>query len=145
MPSCISATNLPRTLSHFHTHQNQKFRLKQKQNFKNYLFSMRVQFEMGSVKGAMLPGVPQYWIHFVFLSFSRVLEHVQRNFWPLINSPGNLLHNSHKNFENWFRNSWHNWHQSWHLSFRNWHFTITTQWGKNIILVLQVAFLISII
>ena len=54
MPSCISATNLPRTLSHFHTHQNQKFRLKQKQNFKNYLFSMRVHFKMGSVKGAIL-------------------------------------------------------------------------------------------
>ena len=50
----------------------------------------------------------------LFLSFSLVLEPVQKNFWPLINSPGNLLHNSHKNFENWFRNSWHNWHQSWH-------------------------------
>ena len=34
----------------------------------------------------------------LFLSFSRVLEHVQSNFWPLFNSPGNLLHDSHKNF-----------------------------------------------
>ena len=29
---------------------------------------------------AIVPGVPQYWFHFVFLSFSRVLEHIQRNF-----------------------------------------------------------------
>ena len=36
----------------------------------------------------------------MFLSFSRVLEHTQRNFWPFFNSPGNLLHDRHKNFEN---------------------------------------------
>ena len=51
----------------------------------------------------------------LFLSFSWFLEHIQRNLWPLFNSPGNLLHDSHKNFENWFRNSWDNWGQSWHL------------------------------
>ena len=67
----------------------------------------------------------------LFLSFSRVLEPVQRNFWPLINSPGNLLHDSHKNFENWFRNSWDNWHQSWHPSFRNWHFAISQSQKNN--------------
>ena len=48
---------------------------------------------------------------------------------PLFNSPGNLLHDSHKNFENWFRNSWDNWGKSWHPSFRNWHFTITIRQG----------------
>ena len=57
-----------------------------------------------------------------FLSFSRVLEHIQRNFWHLFNSPGNLLHDSHKNFENWFRNSWDNWGQSWHLWHQNYFF-----------------------
>ena len=30
---------------------------------------------------------------------------------------GNLLHDRHKNFENWFRNSWDNWWQSCHPSF----------------------------
>ena len=68
----------------------------------------------------------------LFLSFSRVLEPVQRNFWPLFNSPWNLLHNSHKNFENWFRNSLDNWHQSWHPSFWNWHFAITQSQKKTI-------------
>ena len=57
-----------------------------------------------------------------FLWFSRVLEHIQRNFWHLFNSPGNLLHDSHKNFENWFRNSWDNWGQSWHLWHQNYFF-----------------------
>ena len=65
----------------------------------------------------------------LFLSFSWVLEHVQRNFWPLFNRP-NLLHDSHKKFENWFRNSWDNWCQSWHPSFRNWQFP-TTQIKQN--------------
>ena len=51
-----------------------------------------------------------------FLSYSGVLEHVQRNFWPFFNPcPGYLLHDSHKNFENWFRNSLNNWCQSCHL------------------------------
>ena len=36
-----------------------------------------------------------HWNHFVFLSSSWVLEHVQRNFWPFVNSSGNLLHDSH--------------------------------------------------
>ena len=67
----------------------------------------------------------------LFLSFSRVLELVQRNFWPLFNSPWNLLHNSHMNFENWFRNSLDNWHQSWHPSFWNWHFAITESQKSN--------------
>ena len=49
----------------------------------------------------------------LFFVISRVLEHLQRNFLPFFNSPGNLLHYSHKNFENWFRNSWDNWDQSW--------------------------------
>ena len=66
-----------------------------------------------------------------YLSFSRVLEPVQRNFWPLFNSPWNLLHNSHMNFENWFRNSLDNWHQSWHPSFWNWHFAITQSEKSN--------------
>ena len=39
------------------------------------------------------------------------LEHVQRNFWPFFNSPGN--------FENWFTNCRDIWSQSWHLSLRN--------------------------
>ena len=60
----------------------------------------------------------------LFLSLSWVLEHVQRNFWPLFSNPGNLLHDSHKKFENWFRYSL-DWGQSWHPSFRNWHFAIT--------------------
>ena len=50
-----------------------------------------------------------------FFVISRVLEHLQRNFLPFFNSPGNLLHYSHKNFENWFRNSWDNLGQSCHL------------------------------
>ena len=41
----------------------------------------------------------------LFFVISRVLEHLQRNFLPFFNSPGNLLHYSHKNFENCFRNS----------------------------------------
>ena len=36
----------------------------------------------------------------LFFLISRVLEHLQRNFLPFFNSPGNLLHFSHKNFEN---------------------------------------------
>ena len=60
-----------------------------------------------------------------FLTFSWVLEHIQRNFWPFFNSPGYLLYDSHKNFENWFRNSLDIWGQSWHPSSRNWHFSIT--------------------
>ena len=79
----------------------------------------------------------------LFLLIFRVLEHVQRNFWPVFNSPGNLLHDSHKNFENWFKNSWDNWGQSWHPSFRNWHFAITKSKKNN--LVLHVPTLTSII
>ena len=62
-------------------------------------------------------GCPTILAPLCFLTFSRVLEHIQRNFWPFFNSPGNLLYDSHKNFENWFRNSWDNWGQSWHPSF----------------------------
>ena len=79
----------------------------------------------------------------LFLLISQILEHVQRNFWPLFNSPGNWLHDRHKNFENWFKNSWDNWGQSWHPSFRNWHFAITKSKKNN--LVLQVPTLTSII
>ena len=35
-----------------------------------------------------------------FFVISQVLEHVQRNFLPFFNCPGNLLHYSYKNFEN---------------------------------------------
>ena len=77
-----------------------------------------------------------------FLTFSRVLEHIQRNFWPFYNSPGNLLHDSHKNFENWFRNSLDIWGQSWHPSFRNWHFSIKMRQKK---ISVKVATLTSII
>ena len=47
------------------------------------------------------------------------------------NSPGNFLHDSFKNFENWFRISLDIWGQSWHPSFRNWHFTITMRQKNN--------------
>ena len=67
----------------------------------------------------------------LFFVISRVLEHLQRDFLPFFNSPGNLLHYSHKNFENWFRNSWDNWGQSWQPSFRNWHFAITQRQKNN--------------
>ena len=43
----------------------------------------------------LIQGVPQYVANFVFVIF-RVLEHIQRNFWPLFYSPGNLLHDSHR-------------------------------------------------
>ena len=36
------------------------------------------------------------------------------------NSPGNLLHYCHKNFENCFRNSWDNWGQSWNTKIIFW-------------------------
>ena len=54
-------------------------------------------------------GCPTILFPLCFLSFSRVLEHIQRNYWPFFSSPWNLLHNSHMNFENWFRNSLDNW------------------------------------
>ena len=54
-------------------------------------------------------------VYTLFLLISQVLEHIQRNFWPLFNSPGNLLHYSHLNFEIWFWISLDNWGQSWHL------------------------------
>ena len=60
-------------------------------------------------------GCPTILAPLCFLLLSRVMEHVQRNFWPFFNSPGNLLYDSHKNFENWFRNSLDNWGQSCHL------------------------------
>ena len=67
----------------------------------------------------------------LFFVISQVLEHLQRNFLPFFNSPGNLLHYSHKNFENWFRNSWDNWGQSWHPSFWNWYFAFTQSQKNN--------------
>ena len=36
-----------------------------------------------------------------------------------------IIHNRHKNFENWFRNSWDNWCQSCHPSFQKLIFAIT--------------------
>ena len=66
-------------------------------------------------------------VYTLFLLFSQLLEHIQRNFWPLFNIPGNLLHYSHLNFEIWFWISLDNWGQSWHPSFRNWHFAIQSQ------------------
>ena len=101
-----------------------------------YFHSWNVQWYMPNENDTinamfvLLQGVPQYCLHFVFLPFSWVLEHIQRNFWPFFDSPGNLLHDSHKNFENWFRNSLDNWHQSWHPSFWNWHFAIYAEWKK---------------
>ena len=80
---------------------------------------------------SLTTGCPTILFPLCFLSFARVLEHIQRNFWPLFNSPRNLLHFSHKNFENCFRNSWDNWGQSWLLSFRNWHFAFTQRQKNN--------------
>ena len=70
-------------------------------------------------------------VYTLFLLFSQLLEHIQRNFWPLFNSPGNLLHYSHLNFKIWFWISLDNWGQSWHPSFRNWHLTITMRQNNN--------------
>ena len=50
---------------------------------------------------------------------------------PFLKNSGNLLHDIHKNFENWFRNSWDNWGLSWQPSFRNWHFAITQRQKNN--------------
>ena len=87
-----------------------------------------------------IQGVPKHWTHFVFCHFLGIWSMHRGTFF---NRPGNLLHNSHKNFENWFWNSWDNWGQSWHLSLENWHFAITQ--SKKIILVSQVPTLTSII
>ena len=48
-----------------------------------------------------------------------------------LKNSGNLLQDRHKNFENWFRDSWDNWGQSWQPSFRNWHFAITQRQKNN--------------
>ena len=39
--------------------------------------------------------------------------------WVVLKNSRNLLHGRHKNFENWFRNSWDTWGQSFHLQHRN--------------------------
>ena len=74
-------------------------------------------FTSGSVLSVCVlsTGCPTILAPLCFLLLYRVIEHVQRNFWPFFNSPGNLLYDSHKNFENWFRNSLDNWGQSCHL------------------------------
>ena len=67
-----------------------------------------------------------------YLLFCRLLLMQIAKVGSFMKNSGNLLQDRHKNFENWFRNSWDNWGQSWHPSFRNWHFAITKSIKKTI-------------
>ena len=54
-----------------------------------------------------------------YLLFCRLLLMQIAKVGSFMKNSGNLLQDRHKNFENWFRNSWDNWGQSWHLQHRN--------------------------
>ena len=49
----------------------------------------------------------------------------------VLKNSGNLLHDSHKNFENQFRNSWDIWSQSFHLQHRNYFYASVPLTGAN--------------
>ena len=66
-----------------------------------------------------------------YLLFWRLLLMQIAKVGTFLKNSGNLLQDRHKNFENWFRNSWDNWGQSWQPSFRNWHFAITQRQKNN--------------
>ena len=86
---------------------------------KNFVRMIFLSFQCLNASLYKCTGCPILLGPLCFFVISLVLENLQRNFLPFFNSPGNLLHYSHKNFENWFRNSWDNWGQSWHLQHRN--------------------------
>ena len=50
-----------------------------------------------------------------YLLFCRLLLMQIAKVGSFMKNSGNLLQDRHKNFENWFRNSWDNWGQSCHL------------------------------
>ena len=66
-----------------------------------------------------------------YLLFCRLLLMQIAKVGMFLKNSRNLLQDRHKNFENWFRNSWDNWGQSWQPSFRNWHFAITQRQKNN--------------
>ena len=61
--------------------------------------------------------VSHNWVFTLFLLFCWLLLILISKVGIVLENSGNLLHDRHKNFENWFRNGLDNWGQSCHPSF----------------------------
>ena len=88
---------------------------------KSHFASPKIQIEIIRVL-KWQTGCPTILGPLCFLLFCQLLLYQNTKVGWVLQYSGNLLHDRHKNFENWFRISWDIWGQRWHPLFRNWHF-----------------------